>query len=416
MSEEQRVVFTRRVLEFQQECIPRLEEASEPWDKDVRNIFDEGLSLVSAMPQAKNFCLVAYQFRPARKRLDNFYTVFYQLISELVRLGHIASDSQAQPAQPHGIFNGPSALRATPPSHLVIGAKFSLSEKTGKAGRPEKPRNIPKVPAAGVKLENTILMNADGSDPLQPTIGERPKHLDQYIHLLPEDLQAEAMGIRDMYIQLADLSNTLQHLCDDPKSTQKDRAYYAVSLCQMEDKISNLWARIDVAYAEATGKSVSDGYKQFLNEETVRINGVLKEKTFAEMTKFEIDSMDDGPTKDKAREARISRDKKFLRKDDRKGDEQHRQNLQDAAQELHDWGVLLTDTQAKVCKQYGCDIPADWVEPSVEERKKLRDKARNEKRKQERAEAKAEREAAKKAAEKAASALYQGGLSVFAED
>lgn len=409
MTAEQRVVFTHQVLDFQSSSLPYLESAARPWNKETQSVFNTGLRLISALPQAQSFCLVAHQYKDVRRRLDGFYTLFRVLLDNLVAKGNIAETTE------HKGNTSSSTFVSTPPAHLVIGSKFSIPSSTGKAGRPEKPKNIPKVPAAGVALDNTILVNPDGSDPLQPTIAERPRHLDQYIRMLPENLQKEALGIRNLYMQMSDCSAKLQELCDNPKSTQKDRAYHACCLCNIEDKIKNLWARIDVAYAEATGKAVSDEYKKFLTVEQQQINGTLKEKTFAEMTKFDIDNINDPDIQAKAKEARINRDKKFLRKDDRKGDEQHRINLQDAAEELHAWGILITDTQADVCRKYGYDVPSDWIEPSPEERKKLRDQARNEQRRSERAKVRELRRAKKEAEQAAAAAQYQNGESIFKE-
>lgn len=416
MSDEQRTVFVTKVIDFQSNILPALSQQT-AWDDELTKSFDTGLRLISVMPSAQSFCLVAYQYRDIRKRIDGFCTLFTQLVNHLVSSGDLESSSENSNLPSTPSHSSIPAFKATRGNASIIGRTFTPGNRTGKVGRPTKPTNIPKVPAAGVNLNNTILVNADGSDPLQPTIAERPKHLDQYIHLLPEALQAEAINISDLYTEMNECSHALNTLCDDPKSTQKDRAFHAVKLCNIEDKIINLWARIDAAYAEATGKTITPEYKHYLDSETLRINGAVREKALAEMTKFEIDSMPEGSAKEAAKAARINRDKKFLRKNDRKGDEQHRQNLQDAATELHAWGILITDTQADVCRKYGYEVPTDWIELPLEERKKQQQQARNEKRKAERAQAREERKAHKAAEAAEAAAPYRTqGESLFQED
>lgn len=417
LSVEQRQVLTRQVLEYQANTLPALEAAPSLWDDQTTEMFDTGLKLISTLPSAHNFCLVAYQYRNIRKRLDGFYTIFLQLLNALAHTGDISHTDDDGNSAPITLVSHNSSVRQAPPAHLVIGAKFSIGSKTGKAGRPENPRNIPKIPAAGVKLENTILLNADGSDPLQPNIVQRDvKHLSDYIHLLPEDLQTEARNIKALYNAFRDYAQKYETLFFDEKATQKDLAWHAAKLDQCEQRIVNLWARIDTAYAESQGNTVSADYKHYLQEENLRINGIAKEKAPAEMTKFEIESMPDSPEKNLAKDARINRDKKFLRKDDRKGDDQHRQNLVDAATELHEWGIQITDTQAAVCRKYGYDVPPEWIELPLEERKKQQAQARNARRKAERAKAREQRQAAKAAAQAESAAPYQGdGLSLYTD-
>ena len=407
LSTEERQVLAKQTIEFKDKVIPVLKEMPTPWSKETIKAFDSGLMLISTLFNARMFCLSAYSYKDTSKRLNGLDVQLDILLNTLVSSGDVEKTSQEDN----------SGYLTTPPSSLMIGKSFKLKPPTGKAGRPSKPQNIPSVAVAGIR--DSVLHPEGNRAPLRPTIADRPQHFADYCHLLPPDLQKEGKLISDMYTEMANIANKLDYLCADPeKTTQKDRAYYAVKLCNIEDKIRNLWNRIDVAYAEATGKNVSTDYKKYLEDEMKRINGEVKEKALAEMTKFEIDAMPEGETKELAKNARILRDKKFLRRDDRTTNDQHLQNLMDAAKELHDWGVTITKTQANNCARYGYIIPTEWIELPTEERKKLRQQVRNEERKKERAKAREEREALHTAAMTEVAAPYKGddSMSLFSKD
>lgn len=372
------------------------------WTEDDCAIFDEGLILLSAFLRARDFCTGAYRFSTVEKRVKNYFYYAQSIKTFLQGQNIIARNADDRSA--------PAPAANTDAS--VIGASFVAPRQTSKIGRPTKPRNIPEIPSAGAK--DVLLRSQDSDDPLRQTLSTRPRHLHDYIHLLPEDLQKESLKISDLYDTLADESHKLEALVYDPKSTQKDRAYHRALLANTRNKLNNLWARIDVAYAEATGSTVSEEYKDYLSQQSAKANSELREKELCEYTKFDIDNMPEGEQRDLAKAARIERNKKFLRKTDRQPSDQHRQNLIDAATELHAWGIAITDSQVECCRSYGYEVPQDWIELPLEERKRLQADARNAKRREERARVRAEKQAAKQSQIQELKDTYTSGdLSVF---
>lgn len=389
LTAEQRASLAKSMLEFQVEVLPQIENAPEPWTPDTCSMFDQGLLLISTLFKARDFCIAAYAYRTANKRMTGFRTLFAQLQETLIKSGDIeesAADSITSNIQKKRFNTDPRNIL----KHAQLAAKVAEAERFPLGNLQRSAEGEPTI-AVPVGVSS---VSAD----------DRPKHLDQYLPVLSPEMQKEASRIPDLYLQFADESYKLEQLCDNPKSSKQDRAYHANHLCEIEDRIKNLWRRIDLDYAKQTGKEISTEYQEFLDAETRQMYNDVKERALGEYSKLEIEMMTaDNPVKEQARRARIERDKKFLRRDDRQQSDDHKANLLLAAKELHEWGYLITPSQVENCKSYGVDIPQEWTELSDEERKVkdaereakriASEQKRNEKRKAQRKAAREAREA-----------------------
>ena len=402
LTSEQRASLAQAALEYQNGTLPQVEAAPEPWTADTVAKFDEGLVLISTLFRARDFCVAAYGYKQVVKRLNGFRVLFVQLQQTLIKDGYLKEEKPSVPA--------PVAKRSFPTDPRRVLKQASLVAKVAEAQRyplGDLQRVAEGVPVTPVPAGVSVLSEQD-----------RPHHLDEYIQFLSPEMKKEASRMSDMYMEFAEQSRKLEQMCENPNSSKQDRAYHANLLCELEDKIKNLWRRIDVDFAKQTGKEVSTEYQDFLDEETRTIYNDNKERALGEYSKLEIDLMsDDNPTKEPARRARIERDKKFLRRDDRQQSDEQKENLLLAASELHDWGFLITPSQIENCKFYGVEIPKEWTELSPEEQKKAdaereakrqaSEQKRNEKRKAERKAAREAREAQEQEELKEAMAPYE---------
>lgn len=403
MTADERASLAKTALDYQNDVLPQIEAAPEPWSQETIAMFDEGLILLSSLFRARDFCLAAYGYKQAAKRLNGFRALFLQLQNTLIKAGYLEETSVSAP-----IDN----KRRYPSDPRRILKHASLVSKVADAERfplGNLQRSAEGVPALSQASAGAGVLSAEGKPRM---------HLDQYISQLSPEMKKEAERMSDLYFQFAVESQKLEQICNNPNSSKQDRAFHAECVCTCEDKIKNLWRRIDLDYAKQTGKEVSTEYQEFLDEETRAIYNEAKERALGEYSKLEIEMMaDDNPTKEPARRARIERDKKFLRRDDRQQSDEQKENLLLAATELHDWGFLITPSQVENCKFYGVDIPKEWTELSPEEQKKVdaereakrleSEKKRNEKRKAERKAASEARKAQEEAELKEAAAPYE---------
>lgn len=356
LTDSEKTELARKALDYKKRSLPVLQNTF-AWNSNMENLFKEGLYLVSSMSSARAFCLSVHKYRSIKKKVDGLE----KILDALIRL-----------------------LPRVEPTQAVVSTRTAVARK---------------------------------SEAVDATAQEMmPRHFCDYKHLLPADIREEGEHIADLYTQMTDAANILDQLCNNPSSLKKDRGFYATRLCNIENMIMNVWARIDVAYTEAVGKSVSQDYKDWLEEERKSLFE-KKEKPLAEMTKVEIENINDLQSREEAKAARIARNKKFLRKSDRKDEEHHRQNLIEAAQELHEWGILLSDKQVVICQQYGFDVPVDWRRKSPEERKTDRQRIRNEERREKRAsEQSINKQIKTKTKEELKAPYKQTGFSLFTEE
>ena len=79
----------------------------------------------------------------------------------------------------------------------------------------------------------------------------RPKHIDQYVHLLPESTQQKAAGLRELHDKLAEARDMLDRMIDDPHAAQQDLASLQKTVVSYEDAITKIYSELDVEWEKA---------------------------------------------------------------------------------------------------------------------------------------------------------------------
>jgi len=77
------------------------------------------------------------------------------------------------------------------------------------------------------------------------------------------------------------------------------------------------------------------------------------------------------------KQARITRNEKFLRRTNRQPGKDYTASLSEAVNELHEWGSKITTTMANACAKFGYVIPEEWIHHSQtpEERAKAKNES-----------------------------------------
>lgn len=202
----------------------------------------------------------------------------------------------------------------------------------------------------------------------------RPQHISDYLHLLPAHIQEEYKGIQNLYNEMSHAHHSLQCMVlEDASSSLSERARYAQYVCRKEERILNFWHRVDTYWEKSQGLDVSEETIKKLEDES---NKLKKEDRDAapprlpgSYSKMEIDRMPDGEQKEIFKKARILRNQKFLRRKDRVNT--NIDWLKTAIEELHEWGLWITERQAKEARELGIAIPEEYIAPSKEERNRI---------------------------------------------
>jgi len=89
---------------------------------------------------------------------------------------------------------------------------------------------------------------------------EQPKHLDQYIHLLPEATQKKAADIKALFMQLDEARENGRLLMEDPRSDAATRAHWMSKATSIDNKIRAIFKEVDAEWAKLvqSGRVVVD--------------------------------------------------------------------------------------------------------------------------------------------------------------
>lgn len=128
----------------------------------------------------------------------------------------------------------------------------------------EKPK---EEPAEGTKSETqavggnaaeqageTFTVEAGGAASIAPDaksttvttmVPERPKHIDQYVHLLPEKTQERAAQVKDLLRELDEVRGKMNLLMDDQTAKDDDRAAWAKKATAIDNKLRQIYDELD---------------------------------------------------------------------------------------------------------------------------------------------------------------------------
>lgn len=122
------------------------------------------------------------------------------------------------------------------------------NDKGGGAAAPYN--QVPKG-AAGAKPAQT------GGTPLNPdanakgTIIPRPKHIDQYVHILPKKTQERAAKYGELMRGLDEARENMRRLMDDPNATDKEREKRAKTATMFDREVKNIRKELDAEWEKA---------------------------------------------------------------------------------------------------------------------------------------------------------------------
>ena len=319
MSSEEKKSYIERVEKWNDETFPQLMAQVTSWMNVPVKEFNEGLKLVSAINRARPF-VVAHR---SYKSVDVVLNKMHALLNEVREK------------------SGLKQLRTIP-----VNDKRKWFAATEVKSDPD---------------ENGVVTVRKYEEP--EVDGRRPQHVSEYIHLLPKNLQQEAMNLKQMHMELAMYRGEAEELSKDAHATKEQIAEKARKAVDTEQRIRLLYATIDAAYKKATGQKLNEDEEALLVEE----EQPAAFKRAGEYTKAEIDAMAPGKTKDDITAARIDADKRYLRRD-RPVTDEYKQQLEIRIKELMEWGVEIGDKGKQKLTEAGIIIPGvndDMMEEEV---------------------------------------------------
>ena len=308
MSSEEKKSYIERVEKWNDETFPQLMAQVTSWMNVPVKEFNEGLKLVSAINRARPFVIAHRSY----KSVDVVLNKMHALLNE-VREKSGLKQLRTIPVNDTRKWFAATEVKSAPDENGVVTVK---------------------------KYE-------------EPEVdGRRPQHVSEYVHLLPKNLQQEAMNLKQMHMELAMYRGEAEELSKDAHATKEQIAEKARKAVDTEQRIRLLYATIDAAYKKATNQKLNEDEEALLMEEEQPATF----KRAGEYTKAEIDAMAPGKTKDDITSARIDADKRYLRRDV-KVTEEYKQQLELRIKELVEWGVEIGDKGKMKLTEAGIIVP-----------------------------------------------------------
>lgn len=195
----------------------------------------------------------------------------------------------------------------------------------------------------------------------------RPKHIDQYIHLLPEDTQKRAQSYGQLVQDLGTARGNMRLLLEDSKATAAERERWAKTAVALDQKIGDLRKELDAEW----NKLVT------LQRVTVDVFGIAhildengKTRSHEAKTKVKTDGNSEKLLKPHKKErishkqytedekkVRVKYLQKWLRDPRPAATPEHKKRWQEYAKELKGLGGELTKSIEKAAEHYKVKIP-----------------------------------------------------------
>lgn len=308
MSSEEQKSYIERVEKWNDETYPQLMAEVTSWMNVPVKEYNEGQKLCSAIVRARPFLIASRSYKDVKVVLN--------------KMSNILSE---------------------------VRKKSGLSQLTTRSSG-DKRRWFAATEVKSVPDENGVVTVKKYEEP--EVDGRRPQHVSEYVHLLPKNLQQEAMNLKQMHMELAMYRGEAEELSKDAHATKEQIAEKARKAVDTEQRIRLLYATIDAAYKKATNQKLNEDEEALLMEEEQPATF----KRAGEYTKAEIDAMAPGKTKDDITAARIDADKRYLRRDV-KVTEEYKQQLELRIKELVEWGVEIGDKGKMKLTEAGIIVP-----------------------------------------------------------
>jgi len=119
------------------------------------------------------------------------------------------------------------------------------TERTVADGQPQNPDPSRNVASVNINTAGVIQPSAISHQPSSGMVPARPKHIDQYVHLLPKATQERAAEYGDLMRQLGEARDNMQLLMDDDHASAKSREQWAKQATRIDKKIRALREELD---------------------------------------------------------------------------------------------------------------------------------------------------------------------------
>lgn len=235
--------------------------------------------------------------------------------------------------------------------------------------KPGRPRKLTKEEEQAALTPNLFAPNENKSanGTISSPVIPRPKHIDQYVYLLPERTQIRAAQYGQLMRDLEQARSNMKLLMDDPHAKPSERERWAKTAVKVDNQIAALRRELDAGWANLvdTDRVVVDdmGMAHIIDPETGKIadpKPVVTAPTDDAQEKPEEQPKPKEkpkPLTPEEKAKRISYLQKWLRDPRATATEERKKQWEENARELLYLGGTLSDAMVKAGEHYGAKIP-----------------------------------------------------------
>lgn len=235
--------------------------------------------------------------------------------------------------------------------------------------KPGRPRKLTKEEEQAALTPNLFAPNANKSanEATSSPVIPRPKHIDQYVYLLPERTQIHAAQYGPLMRELEQARSNMKLLIDDPHAKPSERERWAKTAVKTDNQIASIRRELDAGWANLvdTGRVIVDdmGMAHIIDPKTGQIadpkpvvtvpSDDAQEKPKEQPKPKEKQK----PLTPEEKAKRISYLQKWLRDPRATATEERKKQWEENARELLHLGGTLSDAMVKAGEHYGAKIP-----------------------------------------------------------
>ena len=272
------------------------------WTAEDCRALSEGILLMSALVQVADTWLPSNIYmRSAYRAVRQVVSVLSEVKSEELRVKNLLPPSKTTARNTSG--RGKATGRR--PEAGNAAAPYNHEPKRAAGAGAGNPQALPSTAAANRNMKNTEVTGKVGSgvaenpDPsnsvasvnINPGAGltpVRPKHIDQYVHLLPKATQERAAKYGELMKELDLAREAERKVMVDPHASAEVREMWAKKIQGIDTKVGNIKKELNREWDKvaATGRVVIDdlGMAHILPDGTVSGDKVQGSSEPAELT------------------------------------------------------------------------------------------------------------------------------------
>ena len=371
MTEEERLDLAKRVGEWlgssakllmphTNDPLARMQNVMQmgaAWDDRTQDAFNEGVRLLTPfMAVADTWLPTMIYTKAARRCIFNMIEVLRTHAPKLKLTPQSVPDRV------------PSQKPGQKPQTPEPAAKPQNPSTTQKR-KPGRPRKLTKAEEQAALTPNLFAPNANKSanGTISSPVVPRPKHIDQYVYLLPERTQIRAAQYGPLMRELEQARSNMKLLVNDPHAKPSDRERWAKTAVKIDNQAAAILRELDAGWANLveTGRVIVDdmGMAHIIDPKTGQIADpkpvVTAPSDDAQEKPKEQPKPKEKPKpltpEEKAK--RISYLQKWLRDPRATATEERKKQWEENARELLHLGGTLSEAMVKAGEHYGAKIP-----------------------------------------------------------